>query len=317
MWAPAFFKTIGLVLMIAGAGMGANFFLSVLATEQQPRQHGPATVQASHIPTLAPLDEARQIIPKNLRIIYAALNQGNPTSASAMVSQQLIRNYAKLDTICRPFTYRAHYIESIIERAEGKFEARVHVLLGPMDEQMYVLIFGTPSTQFELEDVGTVDDDWIGSEKQAAADLARNFVFAAKAHRADELARIVAPGIKTDLYISDPCWDQFFYDSQDVRISGTELKSYKGMKMEVDVDLSPAGGFGYRDVGQAHFLVEKLGRAYKIVAADPRGDYVHFWHPADVCQNPAVLEKQEDPEIEKRTLKRFSLIADRDAESMQ
>ena len=175
------------------------------------------------------LELAKQIIPTNLIHIYNALNQGDLQGVQPYVSQQLAGNYQTLDQICKPFKYRAHYIEAIIERPQGRFEVRVHVLFQPMDERAYVLrFFMTQGGDFYLNDVLVPNDDWFGPGKEVAAELARNFVYAAKAHRTEELARLVTPGIPIDAYATDPCWKQFFVDSEEVRVMPVNLTSYKG-----------------------------------------------------------------------------------------
>src|SRR5258708_26117258 len=80
------------------------------------------------------LDEAKKQIPQALQSIYSALDQGNPISVRASMSNDLADNTAKLDAICKPFTYRAHYVEAIIERPQKRFEVRVRVLFKPLEE---------------------------------------------------------------------------------------------------------------------------------------------------------------------------------------
>ena len=194
-----------------------------------------------------------------------------------------------------------------MERQSGEFQVRTRVLFDPIDEHAYVLLFSFFQGRFVLADVAESNDDWFGAEKQAAVELARNFIFAAKAGKEDALSRLVSPGIPISSFVTDSCWQQFFHDTEEPRVNTVALKSYKGLKIEVDLNLSPAAGFGFHDIGQAYFVVDRVDGEYKIVGADPRGDYNNFWHPDEVCRDKSVLTKTEDPEIESRTLARFRL----------
>jgi hypothetical protein len=255
------------------------------------------------------LEQAKQTIPVNLDAIYKALNEGNPMAARGLVAQGMLNNYGKLDYVCKPYTLRSHYIEAIIERPGGQFEVRTRVLFQPIQEQAYILLFRAVQGQFILEDVTERTDDWFGPEKEAATELARNFIYAAKAHKAENLAPLLVPSVPPSPFATDRCWQQFFYNTKEPQINSVELKSYKGLKMEVVLYLDPGTGFGYSALGRSHFLVDRVGDDYKIVSADPRGDYNMLFLPEEECPDKSVLHKVEDPNLEERTLRRFGLRA--------
>ena len=84
-------------------------------TVEALRGAGPETLQA--IDELRPmLDEARLAIPQLLTKIYRSLDQGNPQAIGSFVSPDITTRVQTLDAICRPFAYKAHYVETIIER---------------------------------------------------------------------------------------------------------------------------------------------------------------------------------------------------------
>jgi TonB family protein len=315
--AARFLKFVGGLLMLVAIGLPvaapsvrasiARFLkpLTAISLDSFVPSRGTVTQQPQPIPWL---DQAKTIIPTNLTHIYDALNQGNPQGARPYLSQQLAGNYQALDQICKPFTYRAHYIEAIIERERGWFEVRVRVLFQPMDEHAYVLrFFMAEGGAFYLNDVLDPSDDWFGPEKEAATELARNFIYAAKANKAEELVPLLVPSIPAEPFATDRCWQQFFFTTKEPRINSVQLKSYKGLKMEVALYLSPAVGFGYSALGQSRFLVDRVGDGYKIVSADPRGDYNMLFLPEAECPDKSVLHKVEDPNLEEETLKRFGI----------
>ncbi len=244
---------------------------------------GSATLQA--IDDLIPmLVEAREAIPGTLTQIYQALDQANPQAARAVLSNELADNTRKLDAICKPFTYRAHYIESIVERRNRVFEVRVRVLFRPLDEHAYALIFAVSQHQFVLQDVTDPPQDWFGPEFAAASDLTRRFLYAMKAGRQDVLAQTVSPGVNTTVYATDSCRQLLLRDTNEFQINRVGLKSYKGLKIEVGAN-SPGT-----------FLVEKINGEARIVAA--------FIGMAD---QDIRCRSAEDRSLETFTLKRFGL----------
>lgn len=265
------------------------------------------SLQSSIESGVSTLDLAKQYIPVNLDVIYKALNDGDPMRARRVIAGQFFVNRDKLDYICKPHTLRAHYVEAIIERQGGWFEVRMRVLFQPLEERAYVLRFRSEQDQFILVDVSGPDDAWFGAEEEAAKELARNFVYAAQAHNSKKLSLLLVPSIPPDPFVTEPCWRQFFFNTKDPRVRRAKLTSYKGLKMGVEVYLSPAIGFGYSAIGSSYFLVDRVNGEYKIVSADPRGDYNMLYLPQSECPDKSILHKHEDPNLEGETLKRFGL----------
>src|SRR5579864_927731 len=162
-------------------------------------QHAGSKTLAALRDLLPMLDEAKKQLPQALQAIYSALDQGNPLSVHNLMSNELASNTAKLDTICKPFTYRSHYVEGIIERPQMRFEVRVHVLFKPLEERVYLLWFGLSGTGFQLQDVADPPADWFQSQLTAAEQVVRKFVYAVNAGRNDVVQQIVAPGLVANL----------------------------------------------------------------------------------------------------------------------
>src|SRR5688500_18337438 len=80
------------------------------------------------------LDMAIQSMPGILRNIYAALNDGRPNNASSFLNKSIFESTSSLDKLCQPFTYRSHYVESVVEQRHQQtkwFVARVRTLSKP------------------------------------------------------------------------------------------------------------------------------------------------------------------------------------------
>lgn len=246
------------------------------------------------------LDEAKRAIPGLLRAIYSALDQGNPSAVRLSVSNELINNSIKLDTICRPFTYRAHYVESIIERPQRRFEVRARVLFKPLDEHAYVLLFRVAQDNFVLEDVTEPSAEWFGPEFSAASELTRRFVYAVKAGRQDVLAQSVSAGVDTSRFIKDACWQLLLQDVNQVQVGQVRLNSYKGLKTYVSTNLP------------GNFLVDQFDGEYRIVSAfNGIESSMYFFNDREgKCRDSRQhFKSAEDPNLESYTLKRFGINA--------
>jgi len=267
---------------------------------------GPETLQA--IDELRPmLDEAKQAIPAILTKIYQALDQGNLQAIRPFFSPQIAGDSARLDAICRPFTYKAHYIEAIIERPGQKYEVRVHAFFQPFHEKVYVLNFRPYQGNFLLAEINDPTDDWFGPAKEAAIQLARNFIYAAKAQRADVLASLVAPGLDVSRYTDDACWRELFQRVTEVNGAHAELESHEGVKVVVHATVSNTNE-------QAIFWVDRVNDQYKIVSADPLHGPSFILNPLfnnapAACRDldPRVFTPAIASHLEEDTLKRFSL----------
>src|ERR1043165_3337047 len=140
------------------------------------------------------LDRAKAIIPEELKEIYAALNAGNPKGATKFLDAKILADYASLDRICKPFTYRAHYIESMFERAGEMCKVRARVLLQPLSEGAHIFVFKRQGDNFDLsdlEDRPTQYADWFKVEKETAVETARKLMYALSGKRQDVLEKLV------------------------------------------------------------------------------------------------------------------------------
>jgi len=208
--------------------------------------------------------------------------------------------FEKLDRICKPFNYRAHYIEAIIERPLLMFEVRTHVLLNPVDEYIYVLVFSVRQDHYYLKDVKDPADNWLDSKNKMAEDVTRQFIYAAKASRLDVLKQLVSPGLNISLFVTDPCWKIFFEHINQISYS-TSTKSNKGLKLEVHLDLGNCFG------AWGTFVVDQIDGEFRIVAAHPF-DFGMCFFEFQGCKE-TFPEKVDDQNLEEYTLKRFGLIA--------
>jgi len=66
-------------------------------------------------PSSVPLLEiAREQLPPLVQEIFAALNDGNPKKVALYLSKEVLSEAETQDEMCRPYSYRAHYIERIL-----------------------------------------------------------------------------------------------------------------------------------------------------------------------------------------------------------
>lgn len=260
-------------------------------------QHAGAKTLAALRDFLPMLDEAKKQIPQLLQTIYSALDQGNPLSVHNLMSNELANNTAKLDTICKPFTYRSHYVEGVIERPQKRFEVRVHVLFKPLDERVYLLWFGLSGTGFQLQDVGDPPTDWFQPQLTAAEQVVRKFVYAANAGRNDVVQQIVTPGLVANLGSSKSL--SAIRSSQISQVSTQQLGLfyYKGVKIRNEIWIHENG---------------KLCCATYVFLAEPGvGDpKIVAWSGG----NGGNGYESEDAALEYSTLKRFGISAQPPAE---
>jgi hypothetical protein len=256
---------------------------------------GPATLEG--IKRLVPLlEEAKKIIPDILNRIYQALNQGDPNSARSFIATQLLSSSQRLDSVCKPFTYRAHYIESIIERPNRRIETRTRVLFQPMEERAETLTFRVEGDNFLLENISNYLGDWFNSWTNEAMELARTFFYSLKASRKDVLTKLVSSTEELSL-ISDPAFQGYLQSVQEIEnVPGWShptigIESYKGLKAHVKLPCK--GRSVFSDTWE--FYVDRIGNEYKIVK----------WK---ITARGGLRDKTwtgEDPNIEFYTLKRF------------
>ena len=265
-------------------------------TERKPSK--PKAVTPKRKITVAPsisLTEAKQRIPGILKEIYQDLDQGNPRAASSFITSEILSNSSMIDTICKPFTYRAHYIESIIERPNNRFEARIRVLFQPMEESAQTLSFRVQGHSLIVENISTYLGDGFRTWENAAMEVARKFYYALKANRQDVLNKLVSsPEVLLSLtnnnlqrylkslgeIISVPVWSH----------PTVGIKLYKGLKAYVELPCKSRGTFP----DKLKFYIDKIKGEYKIVKWE--------FHPGNLSGQSWDCE---DPNIESYTLKRF------------
>jgi TonB family protein len=260
------------------------------------------------------LDEARKEIPPILANISQLLDQGNPQAARQLFSSEIANDAGKLDSICRPFTYKAHYIEAIIERPGQMFEVRVHVLFRPFDEKAQVFLFHPYQGTFLLVHSSDGDEDWFGPAKETAVQIVRNFIYAAKAQRVEVLANLVGSGLDASQFAKNPCWREALPRVSEVNDAHAALDSLKGLKIKVTVNMTVSTRV-FTGV-QAYFWVDRVNDQYRIVAAAPMHSPTFILQPAilfdDSPSSCRGLDNGffgiiEGSELENDTLKRFGL----------
>jgi hypothetical protein len=292
---------LGWVAFILGC-LGAGFVLLHAPTQPRPAATGPVIS-----PPEPAIVAARRIIPKIVAGVYMALDHGAPSAVSAVLSPNVRNNFQILDAICRPYTYRAHYIENIIERPDNHFEAWVRVLFKPLDERAYVLTFQHQRGLFVLDGIAEPPPNWFQEDEDRAIELSRQFVFAAKAGNQDVLSRLVTADMPIATFVTEECWRNFFEDVGEPTLDSVKLTSYKGQKIKVAMRMDLPGVLGYHTggYGTGYFTFERIASTFKIVAVDPIGSTL-LMPLRDACPSgtPKVVE---DPNLEARTLKRFHL----------
>jgi len=254
-----------------------------------------AQVQQILQPSAATLDSVKIAIPGLLNHLYASLNQGNPRAARDMLSSPLASNTNKLDYICRPFAYRAHYVEGIIERPGQGFQARIHVLFQPVEERAYVLNFIFSGSRVILSDVSDPGDDWIGPAKQRALDLGSKFAYAAKAGQTDVLKEITTPTLDLSK-LADPEYQARLQEMGEITQAQVDVESQHGLKF--GVLFYSKRGIICQD--SWNFLVDNIRGEDKIVK----------WEFTPIVGCYALFKSYsatQDPNLESYTLERFGL----------
>ena len=294
---------------------GEKVYVSVFPPGQRSKQPAePRSAEVIPAPILS-LAQANEAIPAILRQIYAALDQGNPRAAGLALTDALLGDSKRLDLICKPFAYRAHHMEAILERPNQEFHVRTRVLFRPVEERAYTLIFHARQNRFVLYDVAEPSEDWFAPDKAEAAELARRFVYAGKAGRHEVLRELVSAGVKSVHFTTDPCWKQFFARTTKAEVERLELVFHQGLKVRVWVRTSPM-------IGHARFLVEHLDGQYKIVGFNHPGAYCSTETRGKPGPRAGIseilahlagaetrrLEEFEDPNLETYTLNRFGLV---------
>ena len=237
------------------------------------------------------LDEAKQKIPEILKSIYKSLDQGNPKEVRLLLSDALINNSEMLDRVCKPFTYRAHYIESIIERPKQEFDARVRILFQPIEENAYTLVFGLADDSFYLKGFRESDtDEWFRPWETEAKEIARKFIYAAKSGKQDVISHLATKNLNISSLLTEY---QEALQENVIKIKDlhAEIVNYKGLKVEVKTE-SVGQWLGVHYLYWT-FLVDRIDGESKIVKWK-----IYKW---------GLDAEAEDSSLESYTLKRFGL----------
>jgi TonB family protein len=291
----------------------------VLSAVQQ--QMSPGSYQQQGLPALsAPagtiplssLGDAKRQIPIVLQAIFRSLDQGDPQSVARYLSPQILNDPGQLDAICRPFNYRAHYIEAIVERPGPAFEAWVRVLFKPFEERAVVMTFRQVDRDFQLVQRSDSVDDWFASARATALQDARNFLYAAKAQQGDALAGLVGLGIDTHTFTSGPCWQELLPRIVRVQSATASLDQFKGLKIHVRTNSAMDTNNFFQSEIVSDFWFDRIGDDYKIVAAtlvnNPNNSIMADNSlPAchDIDRN--AITQFESPSLVNQTLARFGL----------
>lgn len=267
-----------------------------------PRAETPTPVPREQADLLA---TARSAVPGVLRKIYADLNDGNPRAAAMHLSDRILGDAQLLDVVCRPFTYRAHYIEGIAERPERRFEVSVRALFKPVDEHAYLLGFAWVDGRLVLDSakmrqegasfIPLEEKAQFGPDLGAAQEVARKLTYASMAGERDVAKGFVSPTLEVARFLESPAWSSLQGAERIWGLNATAL-SELGLKAHVLVNTARKGGGVCGPEGK--LLVESLAGSPKVVAMT--------W--AEGCSTGTrVLFEGEDPDMEARTLRRFGL----------
>jgi len=251
--------------------------------------HGPVAAAAPRYDASAPmLSEARRTIPIEVATIYHSLDEGNPQGARQFLSSDILNDAHHLDQICIPYSYRAHYIASIVERPGDLFETRVRVLIKPFKEVAQIFWFHASNGVF----VATgVDPDQFSTDAEQAKESVRQFIFAAKGGRWEVAAHYASPHLPLDP-LKSPKYTAYFDKITTANASFDKTLNEGGIRLLIRVDVR--GGLWYLP----DFLVDpSTGLIVRAFFRSPENIYSEVPDPAGVT----------DPDFEAYTLKRFGL----------
>lgn len=237
------------------------------------------------------LDDAKRAIPKVLDRVYSALNDGRPRDVAPFVSQNIANDVGTLDHLCQPFTYRAHYLASVIERPDGTFLARERVLFKPFKEKARFMFFQQSSGRFFLV---AVRDDNFAQELEDAKEAARQFIFAARAGEWGVVSRYASPHLPIET-LKEPDWATYLAGMTKAEVDSSEIIADRGIMLRLTVSVRGAG------VWAPAFLVDpETGRIVKAFYVVPMGFM-------SATSGAPSRDGITDPEIEIEELKRFGL----------
>jgi hypothetical protein len=282
-------KRIGAALFVIGTALLFGSWLSSGLVGVSSRDKKIDLGTAANSTPIAPaitLHDAKKEIPGVLRDIYAALNQGNPQNVAQYIQTEIFRDSQKLDDLCQPFSYRAHYIESIIEKPNKLYLVRVRTLFKPLHVKAYIMHFTNIDGRFLL--VQAEGDSFV-LEKEVAIHTARQFVFAAKAAEWDVLKRLSSKQL--DLSPLENEWGDIFSSLKDPTVDSVNLESEGCFKLKVRV----------ADKGFSYYL----DSIYIFVEPDNASKVVEVIHRATM--DSRKQRHIEDLNLEQNMLARFKV----------
>lgn len=232
------------------------------------------------------LDVARRAIPAILTKIYRSLDDGDPQAARQFISGNLMNNAQQLDGICMPFSHRAHYVSSVIERPGPVFEARVRTLFKPFEAKAQIFTFQPIMGSFMLV---RVEKDPLAAETESAREAVRQFVFAVRAGRWDVAARYASAGLPLG-QMKSPKWAEYFNKITSANISSNDNQTKGGLLLLIRVDVRNNSSY------LPDFLVDpESGLIFRAFFRSPDNSYSQLPDPAGFT----------DPDMEATLLKRF------------
>jgi TonB family protein len=239
---------------------------------------------------------ARSVIPAILTNIYRSLDQGDPQAARQYLSGDVLNDAHRLDAICMPYSYRAHYVSSVIERPGPVFEARVRTLFKPFEVRAQVFSFIPSMGSFMLTQV---ERDPMSAEIESARETVRQFIFAVRAGRWDVAARYASPGLPLD-QMKSAQWTEYFSKISRADVSSDDTRTKGGLLLLVRMEVR--GDPSYLP----DFLVDpETGLIVRAFFRSPENIYSQLPDPAGFT----------DPETEANSLKRFGLTTNVDLPS--
>jgi hypothetical protein len=254
-------------------------FTPTRETLAQLRQLGAAEKMLAAVETFIPLlGEARQRIPALVETLYKQLNQGERSALTSFVFKDLLDDAARLDAICVPYAYQAHYIESITEQQRRVFSARVHFLARDFTERIVNLEFVPVGNEYFLRNAEAPRDALRPDALQKAVDVARQLFYALCAQRFDVVSQAVTPNLLAAARVARLHDNTFgwkvFTDCQypQLVVEDTSLVSHLGLKVRVQI--RPSGYFYtlvYLDQVEGNWKVVRLERPSNppVIAEDP------------------------------------------------
>jgi hypothetical protein len=234
------------------------------------------------------LEQARREIPGIVTKIYRSLDEGNPQAARAYFSGDVLNDVQQLDAICIPFSYKASYVASVIERPGPVFQARVRTLFKSSDEKAQVFTFQPYLGSFMLL---RVEKDEFAAEIESAKEAVRQFIFAVRGGRWDIASRYASHGLPLD-QMKSPKWEEYFGKITSAKVSSSETLTKGGILLLIRVDVRDYSSY------LPDFLVDpETGLIVRAFFRSPENIFSQLPDPAGFT----------DPDIEAHGLQRFGL----------